>query len=33
MMMKKPQSNWVNHPNIIVDNPYEMIKVIEANGI
>jgi len=32
MMMKKPQSNWVNHPKHYggKDNPYEAIKVIEA---
>jgi hypothetical protein len=30
--MKKPQSNWVNHPKHYggKDNPYEAIKVIEA---
>ena len=31
-MTKKPQSNWVDHPNHYggEDNPYEAIKVIEA---
>ena len=32
MTMKRPQSNWVDHPNHYggEDNPYEAIKVIEA---
>ncbi len=31
-MVKKPQSNWVEHPKHYggEDNPYEAIKVIES---